>query len=147
MPDGLKQGTRIGNVAHNFRLETPQGEAIALSDLRGKPVLLNFWATWCGPCQLEMPELQELHERAGDKIQIVAVDLDETRDDITEYFTDLGLTFTVVIDKGQDVANKYALFGLPSSFILDEDGVVATIKVGPFVNQDDIDKNLQKVGL
>ena len=147
VPEGLKQGTRIGNVAHNFRLETPQGETIALSDLRGKPVLLNFWATWCGPCRFEMPELQELHERAGDRIQILAVDLDESRDDVTEFFEDLGLTFPAVIDKGQDVANKYALFGLPSSFILDENGVVATIKVGPFASQDDLNKNLEKVGL
>ena len=94
-----------------------------------------------------MPELQELHERAGDRIQILSVDLDESRDDVTEFFEDLGLTFPAVIDKGQDVANKYALFGLPSSFILDENGVVATIKVGPFANRDDLNKNLEKVGL
>jgi thiol-disulfide isomerase/thioredoxin len=147
VPKGLKKGTRVGNVAHNFRLETPEGETIVLSDLRGKPVLLNFWATWCGPCRFEMPELQELHERIGDQVQVIAVDLDESADDVTEYFEDLGLTFPSVIDEGQDVANKYALFGLPSTFILDENGVVAVIKVGPFANQDDLNKNLEKVGL
>ncbi len=143
----LKVGARVGRLAPNFRLQTPDGTPLVLSDLRGKPVFLNFWATWCGPCRFEMPEIQALHERTGDKLVVVAVDQDESSSDVVNFFEELGLTFTAVIDKGNKVSNKYRLFGLPSTFIIDAEGVVQAIKVGAFANEDDINKSLEKVGL
>ena len=110
-------------------------------------MLINFWATWCGPCRAEMPELQKMHERMGDDLQVLAVDLDESSGDVRDFFEDLGLTFTVVIDKDQVVADEYRLFGLPSTYILDENGVIRALKIGPFVNQDDLNKSLEKIGL
>ena len=143
----LKVGARVGRLAPNFRLATPDGTPLALSDFRGKPVLINFWATWCGPCRFEMPELQAMHERLGDDLQVLAVDLDESSGDVRDFFEELGLTFTAVIDKDEDVANEYRLFGLPSTYIVDEDGIIRALKVGPFVDQDDLNKSLEKVGL
>ena len=146
-PSDIKVGTRIDRLAPNFRLENSEGGAIVLSDLRGTPVLLNFWATWCGPCRFEMPELQALHERLGDRLFLLAVALDESVGEVNEFKADLGLTFTTVIDDGQKVFDRYAPFGLPSTYMLDADGVIRAVKFGPFVGQDDINKSLEKIGL
>ena len=141
-------GMQIGKLAPNFRLLTPEGEAVALSDFRGRPVFINFWATWCGPCRSEMPELQEMHDKLGDEqLKLLAVDIDETGGEVVRFFEELGLTFTAVIDEGREVWTEYRLFGLPSSVVVDENGVVAAIKVGPYANADDINKSLEKVGL
>ena len=143
----LKVGATVGRLAPNFRLETPDGETVVLSDLRGTPILLNFWATWCGPCRFEMPEIQALHERLGDELVILAVDQDESSGQVVSFFDELGLTFDSVIDDGKKVGEKYRLFGLPSTYIIDAEGVVQAVKVGPFANQDDLSNILEKVGL
>ena len=133
--------------APDFTLKSLSGEEVSLSQHRGKYVLVNFWATWCGPCRFEMPEIQALHESLGDKLAILAIDLDETRGEVIDYKEDLGLTFPTVIDDGQKVWEKFSPLGLPSTYILDADGVIRAVKLGPFVSQDDISKSLQKVGL
>ena len=146
-PAGVKVGTGIGRLAPNFRLENSEGGTIALSDLRGTPVLLNFWATWCGPCRFEMPELQALFGRMGDRLFILAVDLDESKGEVNNFKEELGLTFPTVLDDGQKVFDRYAPFGLPSTYLLDADGVIRGVKIGPFVSQDDIENSLEKIGL
>ena len=143
----LKVGATVGRLAPNFRLERPDGGTVVLSDLRGKPIFLNFWATWCGPCRFEMPEIQAMHERLGDELVVLAVDQDESSGDVVNFFEELGLTFDSVIDDGNKVSAKYRLFGLPSTYIIDAEGVVQAVKVGPFANQDDLNNSLKKVGL
>ena len=145
--DGQKVGTRIDQLAPNFRLPSSDRGDLALSDLRGKPVFLNFWATWCGPCRFEMPEIQALFEEMGDQITILAVDLDESEKEVNAFKEDLGLTFTTAIDDGQKVFDRYAPFGLPSTYLIDADGFIRAVKFGPFVNRDDIGNSLEKLGL
>ena len=145
--DGQKVGIRLGQLAPNFRLASSDRGDLALSDLRGKPVFLNFWATWCGPCRFEMPEIQALFEEMGDRMTILAVDLDESDKEVNSFKEDLGLTFTTAIDDGKKVFERYAPFGLPSTYLIDADGFIRAVKFGPFVNRDDIGNSLEKLGL
>ncbi len=140
-------GPRLNSLAPNFKLQKPDGTEVELASLRGKPVFLNFWATWCGPCKTEMPEIQRLHERAGDRIQILAVNLDETAKDIEPFFKELKLTFPTVIDKGKKVANGYRLLGVPASIVIDKDGIVQDIRFGPYADDADLAKSVAKVGI
>lgn len=140
-------GPRLNSLAPNFNLQRPNGAEVELAGLRGKPVLLNFWATWCGPCKAEMPELQRLHERAGDRIHVLGVNLDETAKEIEPFYNDLKLTFPTVIDKGKKVANGYRLLGVPASIVIDKDGVVQDIRFGPYADDADLAKSVAKVGV
>lgn len=145
-PQGLPFGAQVGQVAPNWRLATPEGGVITLADTRGKFVLVNFWATWCAPCRQEMPELQAAFLRYSDSLAVITVDLDESAAQVTRYKQDLKLTVPTPLDKGQKVWEAYEPFGVPSSFILDPEGVVRTVKFGPFINQDDIEASLKKAG-
>jgi thiol-disulfide isomerase/thioredoxin len=101
------------------------GAKIKLSELRGKPVMLNFWATWCGPCRLEMPDMERLHKELGDQITIVAVGGDDREElpDLRAFATELGLTFTVAHDGGAGI-RTYRAIGLPTTFFIDKDGII-----------------------
>ena len=146
-PGNLSIGPQVGKLAPNFRLAKATGGTLALSDLRGKPVLLNFWATWCGPCLIEMPELQSVHERLGDKLTVLAANLGESSTRAQDYFDELGLTFTTVLDRDEEVYGGYRGFGLPTSVFIDAEGIVRAVKIGPFVNAEDINKSLARLGL
>jgi thiol-disulfide isomerase/thioredoxin len=108
------------------------GTRIKLSGLKGKPVLLNFWATWCGPCRLEMPDMERLHKELGDQIQILAVGADSTeaREDLRGFAKELGLTFAIAYDGGAG-AKAYRLIGYPTSFFIDKDGIIREKIQGP----------------
>jgi thiol-disulfide isomerase/thioredoxin len=101
------------------------GEKIQLSNLRGKTVLVNFWATWCPPCRLEMPDLQTLHTEMGDRLAIIAVGADPTErlDLLAAYAKDRQLTFPVVYDQGKGM-DTYKVLALPTSFLIDGNGII-----------------------
>ena len=120
-----------GHPAPDFTLQTPEGETIALSDLRGKAVVLNFWATWCPPCRAEMPELQaawEAYESGG--LVVLGVNQAEDAAAVQAYRQELGLTFPVVLDSQYEAANLYSVNSLPTTFFIDRDGVIRDIVVG-----------------
>ena len=123
---------QIGEPAYDFTLQDLDGNAVTLSELRGRPVILNFWATWCAPCRIEMPEFQAVHENhPNDEIAIVAVNLDEPVDRVTKFFRDdLGLTFTALLDDGGIIANQYGVFTYPTTYFINEDGVVTAVHRG-----------------
>jgi cytochrome oxidase Cu insertion factor (SCO1/SenC/PrrC family) len=79
------QAPIVGSLAPDFELETVDGDTIRLSDLRGKVVALNFWATWCAPCRLEMPDLQDRADAFGDRLAVVGVDFDETAEEVDAF--------------------------------------------------------------
>ncbi|MBF8299167.1 MAG: putative thiol-disulfide oxidoreductase [Dehalococcoidia bacterium] len=146
-PNGLKVGSQVGQLAPNFRLEDETGKVLTLSDLRGTPLLINFWATWCGPCRKEMPELQEISHTLEGRLTVLAVDVAESNSLVQEFKQELGLTLTTPIDRANKVAAAYNAFGLPASYVIDEDGVVRAVKIGPFVDGADVRKSLKSVGL
>ena len=122
----------IGAPAYDFTLQDLDGNAVTLSDLQGRPVILNFWATWCSPCRIEMPEFQAVYENHPDgEIAIVAVNLDEPVDRVTKFFRDdLGLTFTALLDEGGVISDQYGVFTYPTTYFINEEGVVTAVHRG-----------------
>lgn len=133
VPPGLEIGPQVGKLAPNFLLEALDGGEIRLSDLRGQAVVLNFWATWCRPCRREMPQFVAAYDRYRDQgLIIVAVDLQEGRGTIQRFADDFGLDFPIGIDRRGEVAKKYRLLGLPTTYFIDRDGVIRSVYRGPF---------------
>jgi peroxiredoxin len=125
---------QIGYTAPDFELTDLEGRMHRLSDLRGQVVLLNFWATWCGPCRIEMPTLQAMHEDYGGAdfaLLAVAGDL-EGAQVVRPFIRRLGLTFPALLDARGDVQDQYFVNALPMSFLLDRHGVVVYKLVGFF---------------
>ncbi len=139
-------GPEVGKLAPNFRLATTYGTLVTLSDLRGNPVLLNFWATWCPPCRSEMPAMQKVHDQMRDKgLVVLAVDVEEQGGDVADYKRSLGITFATPLDQLGDVSGGYHVVALPSTFIIDKDGFVRQIRVGAFPDEASIMRILEPV--
>ncbi len=132
--DGVALGTdpapTVDHPAPDLVLPTLDGAEFSLSELRGTPVVLNFWATWCGPCQRELPELQEASERYAGRVLIVGVDQGEEAEIVQGYVDELGLTFTVPMDTDFDAADLYNVRGLPTTFFIDRNGVIRDVWAG-----------------
>lgn len=136
------EGLRVGDLApeltgtvggQTVALTDLDGNPIRLADLRGRPVWLNFWASWCPPCQEETPVLREAYEaHAAEGLALVAISVQETTaDDVRAYVERYGLTYTVGFDATSAVFHTYKAFGLPTQFFLDRDGVIRTVVLGP----------------
>jgi len=112
------------------------GPALDPAALRGRPTVVNLWATWCLPCQREMPALQRVHERFGDKVRFVGVD---TRDDVggaVEFLRMVGVTYSQTVDPDGDLLRRLRIPGLPVTVLLDREGRVAYRKVGPITESE-----------
>ena len=129
----------VGHPAPDFALETLDGQAFVLSEITGPsatgaaggtPVVLNFWATWCGPCQRELPALQGAAERYDGDVLIVGVDQGETADVVQPMVDELGLTFAIPMDTDGAVGSRYNVRGLPTTYFIDADGVIQEIWSG-----------------
>ena len=131
----LPPAPAIGHPAPDFTLSTPDGQPWVLSDLRGKPVVLNFWATWCGPCRAEMPELQRLHERlASAGVTVLGINQSETPQAIANYQQALGVDFPTVIDQRLGVSRQYLVNSIPTTFFIDREGVIRSMFIGPMTD-------------
>lgn len=120
----------VNYPAPDFALTTLTGDAFSLRAARGKPVVLNFWATWCGPCQRELPTLQAAAERYGDQVLIIGVDQGEEAATVQRYVDDLGLTFPIPMDSEFAVSELYNVRGLPTTYFIDPDGVIRQVWLG-----------------
>ena len=125
-PVAGRYAVKLGEPAPNFRLQDLDGRFVALSDLRGKVVLLNFWATWCGPCRVEMPAMEELYRMFSRKdFEILAVSTDAEGVSITRPFQKKNrLTFPILHDSDYRVGLTYGARSLPMTFMVDRQGVV-----------------------
>lgn len=124
---------QVGDQPYEFALKDLDGNTVTLSQFIGRPVLINFWATWCGPCRIEMPELQSVFEEYGgsEEFLILALDQDESAGDISAYFDELGLTFQPLLDEDNQTARNYGLQGtLPASVFINPAGEVTVIHRG-----------------
>ena len=134
----------VGRAAPDFQLPTLDGKQIKLSDYRGKAVLLNFWATWCGPCKIEMPWFVELQKQYRDRgFEVLGVAMESSPKDTAEFAKRLGLNYAVVM--GNDaVADSYGgVNGLPISFYIDRKGRIVAKSLG-LTSRDEIEENIQK---
>lgn len=108
------------------------GEAMSLADLEGDVILLNIWATWCTPCEAEMPSIQRLHESLGGRgLHVIAVSVDNGDDeDVRGWVEERGLTFTVLHDPSGTIERDYQTTGVPESFVIDRDGIIVKKVIG-----------------
>ncbi len=121
-------GLSVGQRAPDFTVELLDGRTVALSDFRGRPVLLNFWATWCGPCREELPDFQAVFDLQGgaERFVVLAVNNMESRETVASYVEEVGLSFPVALDpEGRINFDLYRIQGYPTSFLLDANGVIA----------------------
>ena len=140
------QGPEIGKTAPGFTLKGLDGQEVSLSDLRGKPVLLNFWASWCGPCRLEMPFLQQIYEKwTGEGLVLLAVNLQEDQNTVQEFVRNGGFTFPILLSPGNEVPLAYNIRGIPATFFIDADGIIRDIKIGAFSGVGEVESKLAKI--
>jgi len=124
---------QVGFLAPDFTLETLQGDTVTLSDLRGKAVLVNLWATWCPPCRAEMPAIQKLYLEYQDRdFVVLAVNAtnQDTLSKIPGFTGEYGLTFPILLDTNGVVSRLYQLRSLPSSYFIGRDGVIQEVVIG-----------------
>lgn len=121
----------VGDVAPDFTVEMFDGSRVTLSELRGKPVLLIFWATWCPPCRAEMAHLQQgVIDVYGDRITVLPISRGEERSTVENFLQRMGYTFLVGLDPEQEVYRKYATNYIPRCLVIGSDGVVDYVGVG-----------------
>jgi len=137
----------IGSPAPEIVLKDLQGRDVKLSDLRGKVVLVNFWATWCKPCKEEMPAMQASYDKLRDKgFVVLAVNELEDTARVAEHIRTHGHTFEVVMDHNNQVANMYGVVGLPASFLIDPQGIVRERISGSLLTESHIQEMVKKYG-
>ena len=107
-----------------FRFDNSQDQPLA------KPIVLNFWATWCAPCQRELPELQAAEERYGDRVEIIGIDEGESASVVVPFVDERGLTFTILLDSDTAVGSRYNVLGMPTTFFIDREGIIRHIWTG-----------------
>lgn len=120
----------VGSPAPPFALAAPDGATVSTADLRGRPVVLNFWATWCAPCRAEMPALQATAEQFAGAVHVIGVNQGETAEQVTAFATAFGIAYPLVLDADDAVSRLYRVRALPTTFLIDADGVVRAVIPG-----------------
>lgn len=148
-----EEAPKAGFLAPSFTLTGMDGQTYEVGGAREKPVLVNFWASWCGPCKLEAPDLVELHEEYKDVLDIYAVNAtnDDDRAEAEAFVEEYGFEFPVLWDLKKDKNNKinsvvdtYGVIGYPTSFIVDKNGVIQEVIMG-IRPKDELERMLRKV--
>lgn len=119
-----------GDPAPDFTAQLADGSSFSLSEQKGKVVLLNFWATWCGPCVEEMPAFEKLYGEYGEKVSVLAVNCMEDKDTVKQFISDNSYTFPIAYDVEGDVVMRYPSDGIPYTLVIDGEGVIQNIYVG-----------------
>ena len=136
------------NAAPDFTVTDADGNEVKLSDFRGKGVVLNFWASWCGPCKSEMPHFQEAYEQYGEEVQFLMVNMStafgDSRSDAEQVLTDGGYTFPVYYDTNAECAYGYGVTGIPMTFFIDKNGNLVSGKTG-MISMADLERRIQTI--
>jgi peroxiredoxin len=131
--DTTRDPIEPGLPAPAFSLPVLGGESeLSLESLRGKVVLVNFWATWCKPCEDEMPAMENLYRTLGSRgFELVAISVDDDRLAVEEFVDRLGLSFPILLDPGKRVSDAYQSYRFPESYLIDRGGVLVARYIGP----------------
>jgi thiol-disulfide isomerase/thioredoxin len=143
---GSVPSAAVDQPAPDFELETLSGESLRLSELRGRPVLINFWATWCAPCVLEMPTIEKYYDQYSQQFSVLAVNNDEPAGEVANFVQEMGLSFDILLDPGAKVQNLYRLRGYPTSIVVDAEGILRVQHIGP-LSERQLEGYLSKVGV
>jgi peroxiredoxin len=119
-----------GDLAPDFSYTAQDGTTHTLAELRGRTVLLNFWATWCVPCTEEMPELQRIAESYGERVAVVGINKLETLDAIAPFAQRIGVGFPLVPNPAGDISDRYAAKNIPVTYFIKPDGTIAFVQLG-----------------
>lgn len=134
--------------APDFTVENAEGESVLLSDLEGKPVVLNFWASWCGPCQSEMPEFEDAYLELGEDIHFMMVNMTtsnrESKNKAETFISDAGYTFPVYYDTASEAAIAYGVMSLPTTYFIDADGYVIAQAIGA-IDRDTLQRGIDMI--
>ncbi|MBC6972044.1 TlpA family protein disulfide reductase [Bacillus sp. Xin] len=144
-----KNGIEVGKVAPDFELSKLDGTKVKLSDLKGKKVILNFWATWCGPCQKEMPDMEAFYKKHKDDVEILAVNYTVSEgangeEKVKKFVEEKGVTFPILLDKDINVTTTYKVITIPTSYFVDTKGVIQDKFIGP-MTQKEMEKRIVKL--
>jgi len=140
------ESSEIGSPAPDFVLEDLSGNPVKLSDLRGRLVVLNFWATWCTPCRTEMPEFQEIYQRNEQDLVVLGINLEESPSDIQDFVSPLNITYPILLDKEGLVSRQYKVIQLPNTYFIDRQGIFRIRHIG-FLSSNQFQEYLDRVGV
>jgi thiol-disulfide isomerase/thioredoxin len=141
-----QEGSQVGNLSPDFQLRDLDGETVSLTELRGSPVMLNFWATWCPPCRREMPYLQQIYEEWQDKgLILLTIDLRESTSTVREFIQSNNLSLPALLDTNGNVASKYNITAVPTTFFINKYGLIQARRVGSFSSVQEIENYLNKI--
>ena len=133
-PITLTEAPIVGYLAPDFTLQTAVGQTITLSETTsgaaGQPVVLNFWASWCPPCRVEMPTLQQTSVQYNGRIAFIGVNQGENGQTITEFGNEFGVTYPLLVDQDYRVNRLYQVNGLPTTIFIDRNGIVREVIIG-----------------
>ena len=130
--------------APDFETEYLNGTKVSLHELRGKPVILNFWASWCPPCVKEMPRLEEFHQKYKNDILIIGINLGEKNKTIENFLRRVNVTFPIVKDKDKSIEKSYNILIRPSTFFIDKNGVIVDKRLGE-ISKEELEERSQKL--
>ena len=134
----------VGSPAPDFTLPTLDGQTVKLSDFKGQPVFINFWATWCPPCLSEMPHIQAVFDDEASKgLVVLAVNVGEEQSTARHFIEQQGYTFPIALDVDGSIGEKYRVRAYPTSLFIDPEGVIRSIKVGSFQSEAQIRSMLE----
>ncbi|PFA22536.1 MULTISPECIES: redoxin domain-containing protein [Bacillus cereus group] len=144
-----KNGIEVGKNAPNFELAKLDGTKVKLSDLKGKKVILNFWATWCGPCKQEMPDMEAFYKKHKTDVEILAVNYTASEgangeEKVKKFAEEKGITFPILLDKDITVTTTYKVITIPTSYFVDTKGVIQDKFIGP-MTQKEMEKRIAKI--
>lgn len=141
MIDKGRERPQIGQTAPDFRYTMADGTEQRLSGLRGKRVILNFWATWCTPCKHEMPVLQGVATEQADSLVVLGINRLESAEAIGRFADEMGLTFPLVTNEDGDITERYGARQLPMTYFIDSNGTISALVLGP-IDAETIAKHL-----
>ena len=127
---GTSEEVTVGRPAPLFQLNDLYGREISLSQYRGKVVILDFWATWCGPCRMSMPLLEKLQEENPGSLKLLAINLEEPLDQVRDYVARQNIRSTVLLDEEGKVGRIYGSESIPMQVLIDKEGIVRDVQVG-----------------
>ena len=144
--DSSGEAPTDGASAPDFTVQTLDGESVTLSDLRGNPVFLNFWTTWCAPCVAELPDIQEVHEeKSVEGLIVLAINIQQGESTVGAFIESNGYSFEVGLDASGAIAQAYEVTSIPATFLIDSEGIIRSKKVGMFTSKAEIITELEKI--
>jgi len=133
-----------GFVAPDFDLPAVVGPDMTLTELRGKPVVLNFWATWCPPCRAEMPYFEAVSRNYAGQVAVIGIDQGETLEQVITFATSVGVTYPLLLDLDSRISRTYQVHALPTTFFIDRHGVVREVHTG-IISQAVLEERIERL--